>query len=127
MIIVVSVGLVAAFLQSVIPAMVSQFDALVKDFPRYLASLQGRSASFREFSDRFHLTGQVESLLATLPARLSSGLLGLTGRLFSALASALTVAVLTIYFMADLPGCAAARFCCSRARIAPRSAGSPTC
>jgi predicted PurR-regulated permease PerM len=102
-IILVTLGLVAAFLQSVIPAMVSQFDALVKDFPGYLASLQHRSASFRELSDRFHLTSQIENLLASLPARLSSGLLGLTGRLFSALASALAVAVLTIYFMADLP------------------------
>jgi predicted PurR-regulated permease PerM len=102
-IIVVTLGLAAAFLQSVIPAMVDQFDALVKDFPWYLASLQRRSASFRDLADRFHLTGQMESLLASLPARLSSGLLGLTGRLFSALVSTLTVAVLTIYFMADLP------------------------
>jgi predicted PurR-regulated permease PerM len=102
-IIVVSLGLAAAFLQSVIPAMVSQFDALVKDFPGYLASLQHRSASFRELSDRFHLTRQIETLLAGLPARLSSGLLSLSGRLFSALVSTLIVAVLTIYFMADLP------------------------
>ncbi len=102
-IILVSVGLATAFLQSVIPAMVDQFQALVRDFPGYLASLQRRSASFRELSDRFHLTSQIESLLASLPARLSSGLLGITGRLFSALLSALTVAVLTVYFMADLP------------------------
>jgi predicted PurR-regulated permease PerM len=46
-IILMTLGLTAAFLQSVIPAMVSQFDALVKDFPGYLASLQHRSASFR--------------------------------------------------------------------------------
>jgi len=102
-IILVTLGLTAAFLQSVIPAMVSQFDALVKDFPAYLAGLQRRSASYRGMSDRFHLTSQIESLLASLPARLGSGLLGLTGRLFSALLSTLTVAVLTIYFMADLP------------------------
>jgi predicted PurR-regulated permease PerM len=102
-IILVSLGLTAAFLQSVIPAVVSQFDALVKDFPGYLASVQRRSTSFRELSDRFHLTSQIETLLASLPARLGSGLLGLTGRLFSALFSALTVTVLTIYLMADLP------------------------
>jgi predicted PurR-regulated permease PerM len=102
-IIVVTLSLAAAFLQSVIPAMADQFDALVKDFPGYLASLQHRSASFRELSDRSHLTSQIETLLASLPARLGTGLLGLTGRLFSALASALTVAVLTLYFMADLP------------------------
>lgn len=102
-IVLVSLGLVAGFLQSVIPAMVDQFQALVKDFPGYLASLQRRSASFRELSDRFHLTTQIENLIAGLPARLGNGLLGLTGRLFSALFSTLTVAVLTIYFMADLP------------------------
>ena len=102
-IILVTLGLAAAFLQSVIPAMIGQFDALVKDFPGYLASLQHRSASFRALSDRFHLTSQIENLLASLPAQLSSGLLGLTSRLFSALLSTLTVAVLTIYFMADLP------------------------
>jgi predicted PurR-regulated permease PerM len=102
-IVLVSLGLAAAFLQSVIPAMVDQFHALVKDFPGYLASLQHRSASFRELSDRFHLTSQIENLLASLPARLGNGLLGITGRLFSALFSALTVAVLTIYFMAGLP------------------------
>src|ERR1019366_6235564 len=67
------------------------------------ASLQHRSASFRELSDRFHLTSQIENLLASLPARLGHGLIGITGRLFSALFSALTVAVLTIYFMADVP------------------------
>jgi predicted PurR-regulated permease PerM len=74
-IVLVSLGLVAAFLQSVIPAMVDQFHALVKDFPGYLASLQHRSGSFRELSDRFHLTSQIENLLASLPARLGNGLL----------------------------------------------------
>ncbi len=102
-IVLLSLGLVAGFLLSVIPAMVDQFHALVRDFPGYLASLQDRSARFRELSDRFHLTSQVESLLASLPGRLGSGLLGITGRLFGALFSTLTVAVLTIYFMADLP------------------------
>ena len=102
-IILASLGLAAAFLQSVVPAMADQFQALVKDFPGYLASLQHRSASYRELSDRFHVTSQIDNLIAGLPARLSSGLFGLTGRLFSAVASTLTVAVLTIYFMADLP------------------------
>ena len=98
-----SLGLVAAFLLSVIPAMVDQFQALVRDFPSYLANLQERSARFRELSDRFNLTSQIQSLLASLPGRLGSGLLGITGRLFGALFSTLTVLVLTIYFMADLP------------------------
>ena len=96
-------GLVTAFLYSVIPAMVHQFQALVSDFPGYVANLQGRSARFRELTDRFHLTGKVQDLLASLPGRLGGGLLGFTRRLFGALFSTLTVVVLTIYFMADLP------------------------
>src|SRR5262252_9422995 len=96
-------GLVAAFLVSVIPAMVHQFQALVHDFPSYFASLQERSARLRVFSDRFHLTSKIQGLLTSLPGRLGSGLLGYTRRLFGALASGLTVAVLTVYFMTDLP------------------------
>src|ERR1700746_2146695 len=96
-------GLVAAFLVSVIPALVHQFEALVRDFPGYLASLQERSARFRGLSDRFQLTSRIQDLLAGLPGKLGSGLLGLTRRLFGALFSTLTVLVLTVYFMADLP------------------------
>ena len=96
-------GLVTAFLVSVIPAMIHQFQALVHDFPGYFASLQERSARFRLLSDRFHLTSKIQGLIADLPGRLGSGLLGYTRRLFGALASALTVAVLAVYFMTDLP------------------------
>ena len=96
-------GLVAAFLVSVIPAMIHQFQVLVHDFPGYFASLQERSAQFRVFSDRFHLTSKIQGVLASLPGRLGSGLLGYTRRLFGALASALTVVVLAVYFMTDLP------------------------
>ncbi len=96
-------GLVAAFLVSVIPAMVHQFEALVHDFPGYIASLSDRSARFRQLTDRFHLTSKVQDLLASLPGRLGGGLLGFTRRLFGALFSTLTVLVLTIYFMADMP------------------------
>jgi predicted PurR-regulated permease PerM len=96
-------GLTTAFLYSVIPAMIHQFGALVHDFPGYMANLQGRSARFGELTDRFHLTGKVQELLASLPGRLGGGLLGFTRRLFGALFSTLTVVVLTIYFMADLP------------------------
>ena len=44
---VIAAGLTAAFLISVIPALVHQFQALVHDFPGYIASLSDRSARFR--------------------------------------------------------------------------------
>jgi predicted PurR-regulated permease PerM len=100
---VVAGGLVAAFLVSVIPAMVHQFQELVHDFPGYIASLSDRSARFRQLTDRLQLTGKVQDLIASLPGRLGGGLLGFTRRLFGALFDTLTVMVLAIYFMADLP------------------------
>ena len=67
-----AMGLVAAFLVSVIPAMIHQFQVLVHDFPGYFATLQDRSARFRVFSDRFHLTSKIQGLLTSLPGRLGS-------------------------------------------------------
>jgi predicted PurR-regulated permease PerM len=96
-------GLTAAFLISVIPALVSQFQSLVHDFPGYVASLSDRSSRFRQLTDRFHLTTKVQGLIADLPGRLGGGALGFTRRLFSALFDTLTVVVLAIYFMADMP------------------------
>ena len=100
---VIALALVAAFLMSVIPAMVSQFRGLVDDLPGYLTQLQDRSSRFRELSDRYNLTSQIQSLISSAPSRLGSGLFGLTGKIFGALFSTLTVLVLSIYFMADLP------------------------
>src|SRR5580765_3944346 len=99
----IACGLVAALLISVIPAMVHQFQALVHDFPGYIASLSDRSARFRELTDRYHLTSKVEDLLASLPGKLGGGALGFVRRLFGALFDTLTVVVFAIYFMVDMP------------------------
>jgi predicted PurR-regulated permease PerM len=100
---VIAAGLTAAFVISVIPALVHQFQALVHDFPGYIASLSDRSSRFRQLTDRYHLTSKVEELIASLPGRLGGGALGFTRRLFGALFDTLTVVVFTIYFMADMP------------------------
>jgi predicted PurR-regulated permease PerM len=102
-VVLVVLGMAAAFLQSVIPAMVGQFRAMVTDFPHYLASVQHRSGSLHQLSDRYHLTTQINKLVASVPGRLGSGAFGISKRVFSAVASTLTVAVLTVYFLADMP------------------------
>jgi predicted PurR-regulated permease PerM len=98
-----ALGLVVGFLVSVIPQLVSEFRGLLDDLPGYVTRLQARSAQFRDLNSRFHLTDQLQSLARTLPAKVGTGLLGFTGLLFGAVFSTLTVLVLTIYFMADLP------------------------
>jgi predicted PurR-regulated permease PerM len=96
-------GALLAFLISVIPSLIEQGRELIADLPGYLTELQDRSARFRDLNDRFNLSSQVQSIIASVPGRIGSGVLGFTGRLFGALFSALTVLVFTAYFMADLP------------------------
>jgi len=115
-ILLITTGIVAGFLVSVIPSMVHQFQVLIHDFPGYVKTLQERSPSFRRLSDRYHLTTKIEDLLASLPGRVSTGAITFTRRLFGALFSTLTVLVLTIYFMADLP-----RLRQSAARLFPKA------
>ncbi|HEY6591313.1 MAG TPA: AI-2E family transporter [Actinomycetota bacterium] len=103
LILLVVLALVAGFLLSVIPSLVTQFRNLVDDLPGYLTRLQARSGQFRELNDRYNISDQLQGLVGTLPGRLGTGLLGFTGRVFGAVFSTLTVLVFTIYFMADMP------------------------
>jgi predicted PurR-regulated permease PerM len=103
LIFLLALGLVAGFLLSVIPPLVTQFRNLVDDLPDYLSRLQARSSQFRELDDRYNVSDQLQGLVGSLPTRLGSGLLGFTGRVVGAVFNSLTVLVFTIYFMADLP------------------------
>ena len=115
-ILLITTGIVAGFLISVIPSMVHQFQVLIHDFPGYVKTLQDRSPSFRRLSDRYHLTTRIEDLLGSLPGKVSTGAITFTRRLFGAVFTTLTVLVLTIYFMADLP-----RLRQSAARLFPKA------
>ncbi|HZD37604.1 MAG TPA: AI-2E family transporter [Actinomycetes bacterium] len=99
----VFLAILAAFLMSVIPPLVNQFGQLVRHFPDFLQSLQDRSAQFRELNSRFQLSTRIEDILGQLPARVTGGVLGVTGQVFGALVSFLTVVVFTVYFLLDLP------------------------
>jgi predicted PurR-regulated permease PerM len=103
LIFVLALAVVVLFLVSVIPPLVTQFQSLLADLPGYVNELSQRFRGFRILNQRLDLTQQVRNLASTLPGRLGSGLLGFSGRVFGALFSGLTVLVLTIYFMSDLP------------------------
>jgi predicted PurR-regulated permease PerM len=99
----VLVGMVAAFVWSVVPPLVDQAGKLVSDLPGYLHKLSTQSRAVREVTDRYHLTDKLNELLAAAPGRLAGGAVGFVQRFFGFVGSTLTVLVLTIYFMADIP------------------------
>src|SRR4029450_6597649 len=75
LIFLVAFALVAGFLLSVIPPLVTQFRNLVDDLPGSLAQLQARSGRFRELNDRYNISAQLQGLVGPLPSRLGTGLL----------------------------------------------------
>ena len=97
------IALAAAFVWSVVPPIVNQGGQLIHDLPSYVQTLSERSKAVREVTDRYNLTDRLTSLVADLPGKLAGGTLGFFRQFLGALASTLTVLVLTIYFMADMP------------------------
>jgi predicted PurR-regulated permease PerM len=93
------VVLFGLFIWSIVPPLVDQGGRLVADLPGYYQRLSRDSAVIREVTDRYHLTER----LSALPGKLAGGAVGFIQRFLSLVASSLTVLVLTIYFMADLP------------------------
>lgn len=97
------VGVFAGFVWSITPTLVQQGGRLITDLPGYLGRLSEKSEALRAITDRYHLTERLNSLLSQLPATLAGGTFGFVHRLVGAIASTLTVLVLSTYFMADMP------------------------
>jgi predicted PurR-regulated permease PerM len=102
-VVLVALALFVAFAWSVVPPIVDQGSALVKDLPGYLQRLSAESRPVREITDRYNLTDRLTALVADIPARVAGGAVGFVQQFFGALASTLTVLALSIYFMADMP------------------------
>jgi len=99
----VVVVMVAGFMWSVVPAIVDQTGRLLANLPGYLRTLSDESKVVREVTDRYDLTDRLSALEARLPAKLAGGAVGFVRGFIGATASTLTVLVLTMYFIADLP------------------------
>jgi predicted PurR-regulated permease PerM len=94
---------VAGLVAAVVPPLVRQAATLSADLPGYIDRFAEQSRPIREFGDRYGLTGHLRDLAKDLPAKIGANVLGFARTLFGAVAATLTVIVLTIYFMADLP------------------------
>lgn len=97
------VGLFALFVWSLVPPVAEQSGTLLNRLPDYVQTVSEKSRAIREVTDRYNLTERLTALAAELPGRLAGGAMGFLQKLFGTIASALTVLVLAIYFMADMP------------------------
>jgi len=97
------VALFAVLVWSIVPPVVEQGGKLFGDLPGYLRRWSTQWGAVRQVTDRYHLTDRLTALAADLPGRLAGGAVGFVQNVLGTLASSLTVLVLAIYFMADMP------------------------
>lgn len=97
------VGIVGGTLATVIPMIVGQVTALVEELPRYIRQLHENSTILGRLDARFHIERRVTQFVSNPPASVTSGLLGAGRFILTATVSTITVLVLTIYLLADLP------------------------
>lgn len=91
------------FVWSIVPPVAEQSGTLAKRLPGYLTELSDRSRTVRKLADRYHLTARLTSLLGEVPGRLAGGAAGFAQMVVGTLVSLLTILVLSIYFMVDMP------------------------
>ena len=114
----VVVAFFAGFLAAAVPPLVDQGTQLADELPSYLDQLDRSSSLFREINDRFALSDRIDSLTSGEGADApdTEEVVGVAKVVFGALASTLTVLVLSLYFLGAFPRLKHAAY-----RLVPRS------
>jgi predicted PurR-regulated permease PerM len=95
---------VGGFLTAAITPLISQATQFAHELPSYLNQLRDHSSALGRLDARLHLQDRARSAVQSMTAgQVFGGLMGAGKIVLSATTSALTVLVLTIYLMADLP------------------------
>ena len=90
----------------VVPPLVRQATGLADDVPRYARELSTRQDWIGRYFRDHDVTATVQDFISNLPERIRDSfgtILGVAGRVGSALFNIVTVAILMIYFMLSLP------------------------
>ena len=100
------VALVVLFAWLVIPRVVTQIGELADDIPTYIERLEARDDAIGRYVRENDVSQRLEDFVAELPERITGSfgtIVGVAGQVGAAIFSLITVAILTIYFMASLP------------------------
>ncbi len=97
-------GVAALFLALAIPRVTAEATALVHQLPHYAHTLQNHNSELGRLNTKYHVEQRLAKLVSSHGSSLVGGVLGVGKLVLSAVSSALVVAVLSIYFLAGLPG-----------------------
>lgn len=103
---VLIVGVVVAVVATAFPLLAAQVESFVNNLPTYVSQATQHSTTLRRLDQRFGFQADVAQFAKTGSPSLTAGLLTAGKAVLTATASTLTVLVLTVYLLADLPGSA---------------------
>ena len=116
LIVIAALGFFGGFVAAVVPPIAHQSTSLVKHAPDYVHRLDGNK-TFRELDKRYHITANVEKRAKDgLSAKSLGGFVGVGKAILGIFASTLTVMILAIYFLANMPAIKAVMY-----RAVPRT------
>jgi predicted PurR-regulated permease PerM len=98
------VGVVVGFLFTAIPVLEAQVQSFLRNLPQYVAQMSDHSTTLGLLDERFHLQQRLSGWVADGRADVTSGLISAGRAVLTGTTSALTVLVLTVYLLVDLPG-----------------------
>jgi predicted PurR-regulated permease PerM len=97
------VGMVVGFLATAIPMLGAQLQSFLRNLPQYVAQMSDHSTTLGLLDERFHLQQRLAGWVADGQTDVTSGLLNAGRAVLTGTVSALTVLVLTVYLLIDLP------------------------
>ena len=101
-----ALSIVILFASLVIPPLVTQIGELADDIPGYVDDLETRDDALGRYFRENDVADRLQKFVADLPKKITSSfgtIVGVAGRVGSAIFNVLTVAILTVYFMSSLP------------------------
>lgn len=99
----VTLGVVGGFLAAAIPPLVTQTAALIHEVPTYLKTVQDHNSTLGKLNAQYHVQDRITKALSSGGSSIFNGLLGAGQVVLGVTSEVVTVLVLTVYFLADLP------------------------
>jgi predicted PurR-regulated permease PerM len=89
---------------AVLPPVIEQSNAFVKELPQYLADLR-KNPTVRQFDNDYHVIERAQAYVSSgdLGQRLFGGIVGVGKVVLNAVFSAFSLLIMTLYFLAALP------------------------
>lgn len=103
LVIVVVFGVLAGAVAAAIPPLVQEARQFIEQVPHFLQQAQSHSTVLGGLNERFHVQQRISDVIHSSSAPAVGGLLKAGETIFGALSHVGIVAVLTVYFLAELP------------------------